>query len=123
MVVVDAPNLRADDIRPYWAAGQVLQRADLPDATGPFTAARACSSGGGWVARTFIVIDAAALGKAAGESPVGTCWRRPAWQHVSAIRGGVGTRLFMCTAYQRPLLAVCYMHGKAAPLTCVLSGP
>lgn len=30
MVVVDAPNLRVEDIKPYWAVGQVLRMPTDP---------------------------------------------------------------------------------------------
>lgn len=30
VVVVDAPNLRVEDVKPYWAAGQVLCAHDVP---------------------------------------------------------------------------------------------
>lgn len=33
VVVVDAPNLRVEDVKPYWAAGQVLCARDVPALT------------------------------------------------------------------------------------------
>ena len=38
VVVVDAPNLRVEDVKPYWAAGQVLHACHAP----PLVAVTAC---------------------------------------------------------------------------------